>query len=367
MTLPRYLTQLDALRGIAVLVVMVSHSNGNVPSLHLGAVFHYGWTGVDLFFVLSGFLITGILLRTRSDPDYFSNFYARRVLRIWPLYFCLLAFCFLVVPGIQPQLRPTVAEQCHPWQTYLFFVQNLIVPRSGTFGPLQLTWSLCVEEQFYLVWPLVVLFCSPKNIARIATGAVLFSLGLRFAGAHHWFVIDTYHNTLCRLDGLAIGSLAALLVPRYDTRLVRKAALWLGALAIAGIAAAILLSIRWTFLGFVSLLFGAVMCFSITLPAFPKARFLAFTGRISYGLYLLHAPAFDIVRNQHVRSLIAVTHNVVVNDIIALVCSMGLAFGFAFASWKLLESPVLSLKRYFEPDRNRCLLSGEPASTVMQH
>jgi peptidoglycan/LPS O-acetylase OafA/YrhL len=367
MNLPRYMTQLDVLRGIAVLVVMVSHSNGNVPSLHLGSVLHYGWTGVDLFFVLSGFLITGILLRAKDAPDYFSTFYARRVLRIWPLYFCLLAFCFLVIPAIQPQLRPTVVEQCHPWQTYLFFVQNLIVPKSGTFGPLQLTWSLCVEEQFYLVWPLVVLFCSPKNIARIATVAVLFSVGVRLAAAHHWFVIDTYHNTLCRLDGLAIGSLAAILVPNYDTKLVRKAALWLGAFAIAGIAAAILFGIRWTFLGFVSLLFGAVMCLSITLPAFPKAHFLAFTGRISYGLYLLHAPAFDIVRDPHVRSLIAVSHNAVVNDVIVFACSMGLAFGLAFASWKLLESPVLSLKRYFEPDQDRCPVSGKSASAAMQH
>src|SRR5258707_1157994 len=181
MHLPRHLRQLDVLRGIAVLIVMIAHSNGNVPALHLGSVFRFGWTGVDLFFVLSGFLITGILLRTKSEGNYFRNFYGRRVLRIWPLYLCLLAFGFLAIPFLQPYLRPTVAEQCHPWQSYLLFVQNLCVPMSGPFGPLQITWSLCVEEQFYLVWPLVVLLCSPKTITRVAVAAALTSLGLRFA------------------------------------------------------------------------------------------------------------------------------------------------------------------------------------------
>src|ERR1700751_2354110 len=100
----RHIPQLDVLRGIAVLVEMVYHSPGNVPSLHLKYVTHYGFTGVDLFFVLSGFLITGILLRTKDGPGYLRNFYARRALRIWPLYFCLLTFGFLLVPVLQPHL-----------------------------------------------------------------------------------------------------------------------------------------------------------------------------------------------------------------------------------------------------------------------
>lgn len=340
---------------------------GNVPSLHLQAVFvfHYGWAGVDLFFVLSGFLITSILLRTKNNPGYFVNFYARRVLRIWPLYFCLLACGFLIVPIVQPQLRPTVFEQCHPWQTYLLFVQNLVVPKSGTFGPLQITWSLCVEEQFYLVWPLVVLLCSPKNIAKIAVVALLLSLGVRLAATHQWLAIDTYHNTLCRLDGLAIGSLAAVVVPGFHTKSVQKASLLLGAFALSGLVAAATLGIGWTLPGFLSLLFGAGMCLSLSSPTFPRARFLAFTGRISYGLYLLHVPAFDIVRDGHIRSLIAGSHNVVVNDVVVSVCSMALAFGFAYTSWKVLESPALSLRRYFEPLQGRIRAHGDYTPTVV--
>ena len=362
---PGHIPQLDVLRGLAVLAVMVSHSIGDVPSLHLRPVFRYGFIGVDLFFVLSGFLITGILLRTKDSPNYFVDFYARRALRIWPLYFCVLAFGFLIIPIIQPQLRPTVAEQCHPWQTYLVFIQNLMVPLSGTFGPLQITWSLCVEEQFYLVWPLVVLLCSPKNIARIAIGAVLLSLGLRIAAVHHWLVIDTYHNTLCRLDGLAIGSLIAIALPKLERKAARQYSLGLGAMALIGLATMAWLGIAsWAFLGLVSIFFGAGMIWAISSSAFPKARFLAYTGRISYGLYLLHVPAFDIVRDRHVRPLIAVSHNLVVNDFIAFVCSMGLAFALAQASWWLLESPALSLKRYFEPWRYKTRANSDPIPTV---
>src|SRR5215831_1336350 len=181
MQLPRYLSQLDVLRAVAILVVMVSHINGDVPALHLGRVFHYGSTGVDLFFVLSGFLITGILLRTKHESGYFYNFYARRILRIWPLYYSLLVFGFLLIPVLQPHLNPSVAEQCHPWQSYLFFLQNLVVFRSGTFGPLQITWSLCVEEQYYLLWPLLIFLLPPRHVAKFAVFAALLSLSLRFS------------------------------------------------------------------------------------------------------------------------------------------------------------------------------------------
>jgi len=366
MTLPKHIPQLDVLRGIAVLMVMFSHVSGDVPSLHLNSVFRYGWTGVDLFFVLSGFLITGILLRTKRLPGYFSNFYVRRILRIWPLYFCLVAFGFLVVPIVQPQLRPTIFEQCHPWQSYLVFLQNLLVPLSGKFGPLEITWSLCVEEQFYLLWPIVVLLCSPRSLSKFAIAAFLVSLGLRFASAYHWLEIDFYHNTLCRLDGLSMGSLAAIVLPNLKETIVRRYSPWMAGAATLGLVACVPLGVsKWALPGSVSLLFVAVMCLSIMCRNFPEARFLAFTGRISYGLYLLHALAYDVVRDSHFRNRLALTSSIVVNDIIVLLCSLALAYGLAWASWKILESPVLSLKRYFEPDSN-IRLAGQPAIPLTQ-
>jgi peptidoglycan/LPS O-acetylase OafA/YrhL len=281
------------------------------------------------------------------------------------LYLFLLAFGFLLVPILQPGLRPTVAEQCHPWQAYLFFVQNLVVPRSGTFGPLEITWSLCVEEQFYLVWPIIVLLCAPKVIARIATSALFLSLIIRFCAAHHWLHLDTYHNTLCRLDGLALGSLAAILLPRYPAKLIRQASLALGVSAAVLIAATVPFAlVVWAFPTLVSALFVAGMSFALSTAAFPKMRFLMFTGRISYALYLLHAPAFDVIRDRHVRHFIAVTHNAVFNDVLLFVCSIGLAFIFAQTSWVLLESPALSLKRYFEPKQQPARRASERVPSV---
>lgn len=347
--MPRHYPQLDVLRAIAVLLVMLIHNNGNVPSLHLGRFFHYGNSGVDLFFVLSGFLITSILLRTKNENRYFVNFYARRILRIWPLYLCLLVFGLVIVPLVQPQLRPSVAEQCHPWQSYLFFVQNLLVPKSGTFGPLEITWSLCVEEQFYLVWPFIVFLFQPKTVAKIAVAAILLSTGLRFLAEHRWLVIDTYHITLCRLDGLAIGSLGSILLQFHDRKAMQRISAGLLLIGIFGFwATGPLYLAHWMFFTFVSLLFGGLMGLSICTSWFPKPRFLVFTGRISYGLYLLHAPAFDVVRDRHVRSWIAVTHHALLDDLIVFICSMVLAFVLATVSWKVLESPMLSLKRYFE-------------------
>jgi len=367
MTLSRHIPQLDALRGVAVLMVMLSHISGNVPSLHLNPVFHYGWVGVDLFFVLSGFLITGILLRTKSETGYFTNFYVRRILRIWPLYFGLLAFGFLLVPILQPQLRPTVLERCHPWQSYLFFIQNVFVPHSGTFGPLQITWSLCVEEQFYLLWPLVVLLRSPNSVAKIAITAFLLSVGLRIASAQHWLEIDFYHNTLCRFDGLAMGSLAAILLPNLPERRIRKYALWFAGAASLGLVASMPLGIaKWSVPAMVSMLFAALMCLSIAWRGFPKVKFLAFTGRISYGLYLLHILAYDVVRDRHFRKLFELTPNAVINDVFVMVCSLGLAYGLAWFSWKVLESPMLSLKRYFEPDTKSRRLAGQSAIPAVQ-
>jgi len=102
MRLPKHIPQLDVLRGIAVLEVMLYHAADIAPSLHAHRIVGLGYTGVDLFFVLSGFLITGILVRSKDQPNYFKNFYARRALRIWPIYYLLLLFTFGVLPSTEP-------------------------------------------------------------------------------------------------------------------------------------------------------------------------------------------------------------------------------------------------------------------------
>ena len=148
--------QLDAVRGIAVLVVML-HNSGAFPRL-----FAHGWMGVDLFFVLSGFLISGILLDTKQSESYFNNFYIRRCLRIWPLYYSALVFMFVLVPFLRPSEASAIfASRSSPWWAFPLFLQNFLVPSpTGATGLLGVTWSLAVEEQFYLVWPWVIRYCS---------------------------------------------------------------------------------------------------------------------------------------------------------------------------------------------------------------
>ena len=137
---------------------------------------------MDLFFVLSGFLITGILVRSKEEPDYFTNFYARRALRIWPLYYALLIFSFVLLPWIAPQLKATIFERSHPWQSFPFFLQNFMI-KGEAFDTLRVTWSLAVEEQFYLVWPMIVLLMPRRTLKYVALAAVAVSMMVRWSVA----------------------------------------------------------------------------------------------------------------------------------------------------------------------------------------
>ena len=214
--------QLDAVRGIAILVVML-HNSGTFPRL-----FAQGWMGVDLFFVLSGFLITGILLDTKQSESYFKNFYVRRCLRIWPLYYSALFFMFVLVPFLRPSEASTVfAARSSPWWAYPLFLQNFLVPTpTAATGLLGVTWSLAVEEQFYLVWPWVIRFCSSTQVRRLAMVVICVSPALRFyLSLHH---VDIYSNPFCRLDALMAGALLAIVVRSenfYPATLLKRA--WL--------------------------------------------------------------------------------------------------------------------------------------------
>src|SRR5271168_1894347 len=168
--------QLDAVRGIAILLVMLVNTSEKYPELHLQHFIANGWMGVDLFFVLSGFLITGILLDTRSSEHYFKTFYARRVLRILPLYYSVLVFMFVVVPLLRPADAHSIFERASPWWAFPLFLQNFLVARStNATGPLGVAWSLAIEEQFYLLWPLVVRYCPIRLLRRLATILILLS------------------------------------------------------------------------------------------------------------------------------------------------------------------------------------------------
>jgi peptidoglycan/LPS O-acetylase OafA/YrhL len=336
--------QLDAIRGLAVLLVLL-HNTDIYPSLHLQWISANGWMGVDLFFVLSGFLITGILLDSKQSESYFKNFYARRCLRIWPLYYSALIFMFVVVPLLRPSEAHIIFEaRSSPWWAYPLFLQNFLVPiPSSATGLLGVTWSLAVEEQFYLVWPMVVRFCSKAQLRNLAIAVICISPALRYyLSLRH---VDIYSNTFCRLDGLMAGALLALAL-RSKTFVPSKfvTGAWVAFLVAAPLAVVIdLFHARWIDFSFValaavSLVYLALFSSQKWLQWILTNRILVYTGTISYGIYLLQKIPLDVVKAFHLDK----------HAYLALPITTAVTFVIATLSWNLLEKPFLRLKRFFE-------------------
>lgn len=217
--------ELDGIRGLAILLVLVWHYvQGGIPAesgavaLGIKQLLGFTWSGVDLFFVLSGFLIAGILIDNRGQKNYFSTFYLRRACRIMPVYYLvLLTFTALVALSLYqyfPLSRLLQVSAVPEW-SYWVFLQNVFMARAGTFGPewLSVSWSLAVEEQFYLLLPLLVFVVPPRRLIYVLTGFVVLAILLRLLlpGA------SAYINTAWRADSLMIGAMLAWAVrnPRF--------------------------------------------------------------------------------------------------------------------------------------------------------
>ena len=252
--------------------------------------------------MLSGFLITGILFKSKDEPDYFTNFYARRALRIWPLYYALLIFSFVLLPWIAPQLKAAIFERSHPWQSFPFFLQNFMT-KGEAFDTLRVTWSLAIEEQFYLVWPLIVWLTPRRKLKYVALAAVAISMMVR------WSVligltppVETYSNTFARLDGLGLGAFLALWIPETEELTVKRAGLAVMAMAVpATIALGWFMPGHWAFYAMVSLCFAGLLCVAINLPQLENRKFLQYTGKVSYCLYLVHVPVITFMGASFVR------------------------------------------------------------------
>ncbi len=342
--LPSYIPELQGLRGIAVLLVVIYHCHprlGGTPVYHASL---WGWTGVNLFFVLSGFLITSILLEARGKPRYFRNFYARRALRIWPVYVLALAVCYLNAPWF---IGPTVIEAIRtaPWWAYVLFLQNLFhLALPPAITP---TWSLAIEEQYYFLWaPLVRVLQRPWTLATVLASALLAAPLFRLT--HFAWITPTH--TVTHVDGIAMGSLLALGL--YTLPLSRRAWLAIGAAGIlAGFSAAATIAGGTAFLdsalttGFAGAMLASIASTGARNPlnALLRRGPLAFYGRVSYGLYMTHIMIF-IYFGWFDRRMDAYG---IPGNLAVVAFRLGATTALATALWYGFESRILKLKRFF--------------------
>jgi peptidoglycan/LPS O-acetylase OafA/YrhL len=339
------LPQLDGVRGIAILLVMLVNSSEKYPALRLDSIVGKGWMGVDLFFALSGFLITHILLDAKNRPDYFRNFYARRALRILPLYYSVLLLMFVAVPLFLPSQTQTIFERSSPWWAYPLFLQNfLLTAPTMAAGPLGATWSLAIEEQFYLLWPLIVRCFSNRQLRLLATFMIMAAIPLTYYLSSRNSLI--YSNVFCRQVALMAGALLAMLIraDNFEPSRYIKLAWTLFLVLLLGVFVSEHLHARWLTFTLVALaassfIFLALYSEQAWLQAALRNRFLVYTGIISYGLYLLHKIPLDVVQILHVDS----------RPLFILPVTFAGSYAMAITSWFLLERPFLRLKKFFVP------------------
>jgi len=387
---------LDGIRGIAVLLVITYHfwvvgiakaadSAGVTPRWE--RVYAYGigmgWIGVDLFFVLSGFLITGILCESRESPHYFRVFYGRRTVRIFPLYYAALAIFFFLGPLVMTHLyRPALADlqsgttvRFFAW-TYLLNWYEGFKGWNAVAHPLQHFWSLSIEEQFYLIWPLLVLRLARRRLMSVCVGIMVAALTLRVAMFWLHFPFAAYTWTICRADSLAMGAAVALAArDPGDWKALLK---WARLLALPLLFAIILgriLNSRCTvgpgdtptfFMNTFELtLAGAFfgMCIGLAVAAHKESPghrilaspFLRFFGKYSYCLYVCHLPVIVILAKAGLNSshLAGKLHSELLSVLAVDAIAFAVSIMIAFASWHLYEKQWLKLKdlRFLQRDQ----------------
>jgi peptidoglycan/LPS O-acetylase OafA/YrhL len=369
-TLPlarRNLVALDGVRGLAIIAVMCCHSVS--ASLHpvTRHVFSLGWSGVDLFFVLSGFLITGILLDTREAANYYKSFYSRRFLRIFPLYYSFLLIALIVFPHIvRPDWMPLRAD----WWLYACYLMNLQILwhepwHANILGHF---WSLCVEEQFYFVWPVIVLAMRPLSLLRFVVATELAMLcGRSWWVWSHGSSVVLSTLTVTRMDGLLLGAACAVVVREFHLpRRVARVLPWIAAFLLATFVAgyqAVGPRLRESFVESVGLLLLVTAFSAILLAAVltdsqrvwvqswlrwkPLTRF----GKYSYGIYIFHVPIFYSA-DRLLERLSVIPQESYWFGYSFLLVKVAISFCVASFSYNFFEKRFLLLKARFEPQYN---------------
>jgi peptidoglycan/LPS O-acetylase OafA/YrhL len=354
-----YIPELDGLRGLAILMVVLCHyvfasniARTPIASIHALA-FGFFATGVDLFFVLSGFLIGGILLDNRSSGTYFKAFYGRRIWRIFPVYYgfllLILAQSYLLRASGK---RSPAFDAGTPFWLFWVFLQNFGMAWFGGTGgwiSISMTWSLAIEEQFYLVVPTLVRLLKRRWLVVCASLIVLSSPVIHFAvPAETGRTVGSLALAASRFDGMAAGLLCAIFVRSRMFISVRKMAIASGLLA-----ALVLASLNpyspIVFMNHLLLtaLYSCVLLIAVekrsgTFGALLRSKPLCFFGKISFALYMVHQAVLLMFHSVLLHSVpefqssssVAVTLGALLASV--LICKI---------SWEILEKPLVSWAR----------------------
>jgi len=371
---------LDGVRGLAILMVLFAHFNGETVLKEFfpvaGPIYTKfalaGLMGVDLFFMLSGFLITSILLDSKNTEGYFRNFYARRVLRIFPLYYGALLLVFWILPSFISYDSAARNFLDHQWVLWAYlsnlpFSENIDWDGSNTIM-MGHFWSLAVEEHFYLMWPLIVYVSSLDKLKRICllwtVTSVLIGLFSAMPGIHETSPLIGW-STLTFSGSLTLGAYLAAIYYEGEglTKLRPMALKYLPVMALcffifvllprgwgewSGVFAYIKHGLSWfVFAGlFVVLLTSTEKSI---LNSFFELPFIRFFGKLSYGLYVYHGifrPLFEKFFDRH--ELISITGSPLLGVVLYFIICISITVLISWISWHFFEKYFLKLKRYFK-------------------
>jgi len=370
----RHIPALDGIRGAAILMVLFVHFNNEAVLVEhfstfgalISKMFIAGGVGVDLFFILSGFLITGILVDTKNRQKYFVNFYMRRALRIFPLYYGVLVVFFVIYPTlfeIDEEAENLVRNQ---WWFWLYLQNFPGHPQLDKFTDYFLFghfWTLAVEEHFYLIWPLVVYYSSRKRLKCICLLWTAFSLIAGLLSEHAGYLEPYLHwQTIAFSGSLTLGAYLAL-VARDDTGLFAYKCIAQKSVLVAG-----LFYITWAllprefqehfpaYMGHYISWFFFVPLMVMVLTTDPNSfaskifcsKFLCSFGKYSYGIYVYHGILRPVFWNYlDMNHLISIVHVPIIGVLLYLIITIGISFFIAWVSWHFFEKKILILKKFF--------------------
>ena len=369
--------ELDGMRGIATILVISYHIFKRGDYFTTNAILHfvtsltlYGWYALDTFFVLSGFLITGILLRTKEEKHYYKNFYVRRSLRVFPLYYFVLTLILLLIPILDPDYVKEIPKAL-PY--YLFYQQNWFHFLSSVKGTeyLSVTWSLAIEEQFYLLFPFLVYYTRKETLAKISGAIIVVSILARVLSVFLWkdaaqMTNFYFYNTFTRFEEIAFGILIAIAFTYPDWKsklskislpvfLVTYPALLIAEVITSrdiGIPHPAYGNIPLTVIGYtLASVFASALIITLTtqdrlsfIRRFFRNKVLTFFGDHSYSIYLFHMPVgltlLDYLWRTNLRGWQFY--------FVYIGATIGITIMISVLTWNFLEKPMLNLKKYFE-------------------